>query len=145
MTRINHLDLRLGLPIRTLAAEKGSTVGTVLVIDDERDMLLLCRINLTNSGMAVSCASSGEDGLQAAFDQTPDAVVLDLMMPQMDGFEVLRRLRENEGTRDVPIVVLTAKTSKEDRDRCYALGADAFMTKPFDPDKLTRELDSLMA
>lgn len=78
-------------------------------------------------------------------DQTPDAVVLDLMMPQMDGFEVLRRLREDERTRDVPVVVLTAKASQDDRDHCYALGADAFMIKPFDPDELTRELDSLMA
>lgn len=58
---------------------------------------------------------------------------------------VLRRLREDERTRDVPVVVLTAKTSQEDRDPCHALGADAFMTKPFDPDQLTRTLDSLMA
>lgn len=95
--------------------------------------------------MAVSCAGSGHDGLQAAFDQTPDVVVLDGMMPQLDGFEVLRRLREDERTRDVPVVVLTAKTSQEDRDQCYALGADAFMTKPFDPDELMRKLDSLLA
>lgn len=71
-------------------AMKGPIMGNVLVIDDESDLLFLCRINLTNSGMAVSCAGSGHAGLQAAFDQTPDAVVLDLMMPQMDGFEVLR-------------------------------------------------------
>jgi DNA-binding response OmpR family regulator len=120
-------------------------MGNVLVIDDESDLLLLCRINLSRAGMAVSCAGSGHEGLQAAFDQMPDAVVLDLMMPQLDGFEVLRRLREDERTRDVPVVVLTAKTSQDDRDRCYALGADAFITKPFDPDELTRELDSLMA
>lgn len=119
-------------------------MGSVLVIDDESDLLLLCRISLTSSGMAVRCAESGQDGLQAAFDQTPDAVVLDLMMPQLDGFEVLRRLREDERTCDVPVVVLTAKASQEDRDRCYALGADAFITKPFDPAELTRELDSLM-
>jgi CheY-like chemotaxis protein len=128
-----------------MTAEKGLIMGNVLVIDDESDMLLLCRINLTSSGLTVSCAGSGQDGLQVAFEQTPDAVVLDLMMPQMDGFEVLRRLREDQRTRDVPVVVLTAKTSRDDRDRCYALGADAFMTKPFDPDDLTRELDSLIA
>jgi CheY-like chemotaxis protein len=63
----------------------------------------------------------------------PDAVVLDLMMLRWDGFEVLRRLREDDSTRDVPVLVLTAKTPQEDR-ACYALGADAFMTKPFDPD-----------
>jgi Response regulators consisting of a CheY-like receiver domain and a winged-helix DNA-binding domain len=128
-----------------MTAEERPIMGNVLVIDDESDMLLLCRINLPNSGIAVSCAGSGQDGLQAAFDHTPDAVVLDLMMPQMDGFEVLRRLREDQRTRDVPVVVLTAKTSQDDRDQCYLLGADAFMTKPFDPDELTRELDSLMA
>jgi CheY-like chemotaxis protein len=66
------------------------------------------------------------------------------MMPEVDGFEVLRRLREDERTREVPVVVLTAKTSQEDRDQCFALGADAFMIRPFDPDELKRELDSLM-
>lgn len=120
-------------------------MGEVLVIDDESDMLLLCRINLTKSGMAVRAEGSGREGLEAAFEQIPDVVVLDLMMPQMDGFEVLRRLREDARTHDVPVLVLTAKTSSTDRDRCDALGADAFMTKPFYPDDLARELDSLMA
>ena len=120
-------------------------MGDVLVIDDESDMLLLCRINLSKSGMAVRAADSGRDGLQAAFDRTPDAVVLDLMMPQMDGFEVLRRLREDARTHDVPVLVLTAKTSSNDRDRCHEMGADAYMTKPFYPDALAEQLDSLMS
>jgi CheY-like chemotaxis protein len=119
-------------------------MGNVLVIDDESDLLLVCRINLTSSDMAVRCADSGQGGLQAAFNQAPDAVVLDLMMPVMDGFEVLRRVREDQRTHEVPVVVLTAKTSQDDRDQCFALGADAFMTKPFDPEELKRELDSLM-
>jgi DNA-binding response OmpR family regulator len=128
-----------------MTATKGTMMGDVLVIDDESDMLLLCRINLTKSGMTVRATGSGHDGLNAAFDRTPDAVVLDLMMPQMDGFEVLRRLRENQATQDVPVLVLTAKTSHADRDRCEALGADAYMTKPFYPDELAQELVSLMA
>lgn len=120
-------------------------MGNVLVIDDESDIRLLCRINLPRSGMAVRSAGSGSEGLEAAIEEAPDAVVLDLMMPQMDGFEVLRRLKEHERTREVPVLVLTAKTSQADKDRCDALGADCFMTKPFHPDDLTRELDSLMA
>jgi CheY-like chemotaxis protein len=128
-----------------MTAKKEPAMSNVLVIDDESDMLLLCRINLSNSGMAVTSAGSGQDGLQAAFDQTPDVVVLDLMMPHMDGFAVLRRLRQDQRTREVPVLVLTAKTAQDDRDQCFALGADAFMTKPFDPDELTRELESLMA
>jgi DNA-binding response OmpR family regulator len=120
-------------------------MSNVLVIDDESDIRLLCRINLARSGMAVRSVGSGREGLDAAFEEAPDAVVLDLMMPQMDGFEVLRLLKEHEGTNQVPVLVLTAKTTQADRDRCDALGADVFMTKPFDPDELTRELDSLMA
>lgn len=119
-------------------------MSNVLVIDDESDIRLLCRINLARSGMAVRSVGSGPEGLEAAFEEAPDAVVLDLMMPQMDGFEVLRQLKEHERTREVPVLVLTAKTAKADRDRCSALGADVFMTKPFHPDELTRELDTLM-
>jgi DNA-binding response OmpR family regulator len=120
-------------------------MSNVLVIDDESDIRLLCRINLSRSGMTVRSAGSGSEGLEAAFEDAPDVVVLDLMMPQMDGFEVLRQLKEHHGTREVPVLVLTAKTSQADKDRCNDLGADVFMTKPFHPDELTRELDSLMA
>jgi CheY-like chemotaxis protein len=120
------------------------SMGSVLVIDDEKDMLLLCRLNLGHAGMEVREAGSGAGGLASALEDTPDAVVLDLMMPEMDGYEVLRRLREDQRTCDVPVVIVTAKTGEADRRRCDELGADAFLTKPFVPDDLTQKLDALI-
>jgi len=118
--------------------------GKVLIIDDEEDIRLLCRLNLEPTGMEVVEAGSGAGGLQAAFGDTPDAVVLDLMMPEMDGFEVLRILRADERTSEVPILVLTAKVGSLERSRCDSLGADAFFTKPFVPSDLAQQLDELI-
>lgn len=119
-------------------------MARVLVIDDEQDMLLLCRLNLPHAGLEVREADSGKRGLAEAIENTPDAVVLDLLMPGIDGFEVLRRLRDDERTREVPVVVLTAKTGREDRLRCDALGANVYLTKPFSPEDLAGHLTALI-
>ncbi len=116
----------------------------VLVIDDEPDILLLCRVNLGQAGMEVQEAESGQAGLEAALADTPDAVVLDLMMPGMDGFEVLRRLREDERTSDVPVLVLSARTGQAERARCATLGANEFVAKPFFPDELAAKIEDLI-
>jgi len=123
---------------------EGPEMAGVLVIDDEQDVLLLCRLNLPHAGFEVRVADSGERGLAEAIEYTPDAVVLDLMMPGMDGFEVLRRLRKDERTREVPVLVLTVKTAREDRLRCDALGVNTYLTKPFSPPDLARHLAALI-
>ena len=112
----------------------------VLVIDDEFDVLLLCRVNLSHAGLQVQEAKSGKAGLESALEDTPDAVVLDLMMPEMDGFEVLKRLRDDERTSAIPVVILSARTGEADRARCVALGANDYITKPFFPDELVDRL-----
>jgi Response regulator containing CheY-like receiver, AAA-type ATPase, and DNA-binding domains len=117
----------------------------VLVIDDEPDVLLLCRLNLEHAGHEVLQALSGELGLALAREQHPDVVILDLMMPMMDGYAVLAALKEDERTRDVPVVVLTAKVRLEDRIRSWQDGASEFVTKPFQPELLLNTLDEVVA
>jgi two-component system alkaline phosphatase synthesis response regulator PhoP len=105
----------------------------VLVIDDEPDVLMLCRVNLELAGHEVVEASNGEDGLELVLAERPDAVVLDLMLPKLDGISVLENLARNEGTRDVPVILLTAKTQREDRRAAWRAGCTEYLTKPFSP------------
>ena len=107
----------------------------VLVVDDEPDVRLLCRVNLEAEGFQVSEASNGEALSIAALDK-PDAIVLDLMMPGMDGWEVLSHLKADPYTEHIPVIIVTARSSQEERRRGLSEGAAAFVTKPFDPGKL---------
>jgi two-component system, OmpR family, phosphate regulon response regulator PhoB len=119
-------------------------MARVLVIDDEPDVLLLCRVNLQHAGHDVLEAPDGERGLVQAMDQLPDAIVLDLMLPTLDGYGVLAALRDDERTRDIPVLVLTAKAQREDRVRCWEEGASEYMTKPFSPSALSSTLAQLI-
>ena len=92
-------------------------MSRVLVVDDEADVLLLCRLNLQQRGHEVLEASEGSLALELAEDRHPDVIVLDLMLPGMTGYEVLETLKQNEHTSDIPILVLTAKSLRADRDR----------------------------
>jgi DNA-binding response OmpR family regulator len=120
-------------------------MARVLVIDDEPDVLLLCRVNLQHAGYDVLEAADGERGLALAVGELPDAVVLDLMLPLMDGYGVLAALQADERTRTIPVLVLTAKAQREDRVRCWEEGASEYMTKPFSPAALSATLAQLMA
>lgn len=112
----------------------------VLLIDDEPDVLLLCRVNLEHAGYEVAEAQEGAQGLAMARQERPDVVVLDLMIPIMSGYEVLAALRADGSTRDLPVVILTAKAQAHDRIRCWEGGAAGFVTKPFPPQVLTDTL-----
>ncbi len=120
-------------------------MARILVVDDEPDVLLLCRVNLQHAGHDVLEAPDGERGLALAFAEVPDAIVLDLMLPLMDGYGVLSHLRADDRTRDIPVLVLTAKAQREDRVRCWEDGASEFMTKPFSPAALSSALIQLIA
>jgi CheY-like chemotaxis protein len=109
----------------------------VLVIDDEADVRLLYRVNLRHAGFEVLEADDGNRGIEAALEHQPDVVILDLMMPGADGFEVLRVLRAHPDAEEVPVLVLTADARSEDHRRCFQLGADEVITKPFVPEALT--------
>ena len=117
----------------------------VLVIDDEADVRMLCRVNLRHAGYDVLEADGGEQGIAMAIEQTPDAVIVDLMMPRVDGFQVLRNLRATPASAEVPILVLTADGRIDGHRTCYELGADAVVTKPFMPESLTEGVARLIA
>ena len=102
--------------------------GTVLVVEDEENILEALRYNLEREGYVVYTASDGEDGLNLARSSKPDLVILDVMLPKMDGFEICRILR---GEMDVPIIMLTARGEEVDRVVGLELGADDYVTKPF--------------
>ena len=119
-------------------------MGRVLVVDDEPDVLLLCRLNLQQRGHEMLEAPDGSRALELARDRHPDVIVLDLMLPGMSGYDVLEALQRDEGTSDIPILVLTAKSLRADRERSHGLGASAFLTKPFLPNELCEMVDSLV-
>ena len=108
----------------------------VLVIDDEAPIRLLCRVNLEAEGVEVVEAPDGPTGLEAAEREHPDVVLLDVMMPGLNGWSVAERLLENEETRDIPIVFLTARADLRDRARGMDVGGLDYITKPFNPVEL---------
>lgn len=104
---------------------------TVLVIDDEPDLRTLMQHNLSGAGYNAVCASDGESGLAAARRHVPDVILLDVMMPGLDGWEVLKRLRRERATAGIPVLMLTAKAEEADRVLGLELGADDYVVKPF--------------
>jgi|SRR3954466_3108352 two-component system OmpR family response regulator len=113
----------------------------VLVVDDEPDIRRIARLGLSRvGGMEVVEASNGAEGLLRAKEDHPDAVLLDVMMPAVDGPTTLARLREDPATAAIPVVFLTAKAIAAEVDRLKSLGAAGVLTKPFDPMTLARDL-----
>jgi two-component system alkaline phosphatase synthesis response regulator PhoP len=109
----------------------------ILVIDDDPDVRTLCRLNLGWAGHEVLEAAGGEQALEMVASDAPDALVLDIMMPVVDGLDVLRRVRNDPATRELPVVVISARVGIEDQVRGLETGADAYVTKPFSPETLT--------
>jgi DNA-binding response OmpR family regulator len=105
----------------------------VLVVDDERSIRLLCRVNLAAAGIEVLEAANGRAGLECARKERPDLVLLDVMMPELDGWSVARELAADERTRDIPFVFLTARADPADRRLGEQLGGVGYLVKPFDP------------
>jgi DNA-binding response OmpR family regulator len=108
----------------------------VLVIDDEAPIRLLCRVNLEAEGMSVIEAGDGPGGLELARAEQPEVILLDVMMPGLDGWRVAERLLDDPVTRDIPIVFLTARADIRDRARGIDLGGLDYVTKPFNPVEL---------
>ncbi|TFG43143.1 MAG: response regulator, partial [Gemmatimonadales bacterium] len=105
----------------------------MLVVDDEPDITALVAYHLAKAGYRVSTAARGPDALKAAAEERPDVVILDLMLPGMSGYDVLAELRARPETRDVGVILLTARKQEADRIRGLTLGADDYLTKPFSP------------
>lgn len=120
-------------------ADDADAVGYVLVADDDPDIRDLIVLKLESAGLEVRTAVDGEEALERAADEPPAVVVLDLMMPNVDGVEVCRRLRADPATAQTPVIMLTALAQPSDVERGVAVGADDYLVKPFSPrDLLTR-------
>ena len=111
---------------------------TILTVDDERSIVRLVQVNLERQGYNVLTAFDGREALEQIAEHRPDMVICDVMMPYMDGFEVLRQLRLNSHTRDLPVIMLTAKAMDNDVFTGYQRGATCYLTKPFSPLELIR-------
>jgi len=117
---------------------------TVIVVEDEKEIRELIRYNLERAGFRIHLVSDGEEALERIFASRPDAVVLDLMLPGRSGLEILRELREEPATRDLPVVVLTARSAEMDKLLGFEHGADDYLTKPFSPRELVARLRALL-
>ena len=129
----------------------GSSVGDrktggrrILVVDDEYSIRLICSINFIASGWECDEAVDGEQALERIRLERPEIVLLDVMMPRLDGWEVAERLLEDPATRDVPVVFLTARSEPRDRERAYRLGAVGYLTKPLDPVRLPDQIEEIL-
>ena len=116
----------------------------ILVVDDEEDILELLRFNFSREGYRVSCAASGEEALSLMQSELPDLIVLDLMLPGIDGLEVTRGLKNDPNTKDIPVVMLTAKGEEADIVTGLELGADDYITKPFSPRVLVARVRAVL-
>ncbi len=116
----------------------------ILLVEDEKNIILGVRTCLDAVGYEVEVAENGELALEAVQRRKPDLILLDLVMPKFDGFEVLDSLKSDPETREIPVIVLTAKAGEEERQRAMELGAEAYMTKPFRPQELWDVLKKLI-
>jgi two-component system phosphate regulon response regulator PhoB len=116
----------------------------ILVVDDEPDIVALVAYHLAKAGYRVSTASGGADALEVARRERPSLVVLDLMLPDRSGFDVLEELRNDDATHDVAVLLLTARREEPDRIRGLSLGADDYLTKPFSPQELVLRVGAIL-
>ncbi|MEP6895014.1 MAG: response regulator [Chloroflexota bacterium] len=117
----------------------------ILIVDDDLDTLRLVGLMLQRQGYQISAATNGQQGLDKAFDEGPDLILLDVMMPDMDGYEVTRRLRQNPSTENTPILMFTAKTQLDDKVVGFEVGVNDYLTKPTHPSELQARVKTLLA
>ncbi len=116
----------------------------ILIVEDDPDLRTILRLQLLSQGWEVAEAVNGAEGFEAVKQDVPDCVILDLMMPVMDGFGFLKRVRSLMDLQDVPILILTASEDERNRIRGYQYQADAYMSKPYDLEELTEEVRRLL-
>jgi DNA-binding response OmpR family regulator len=117
----------------------------ILIVEDEESLLKLESILLSSKGYSVTGVMDGNSALEEVIANKPDLVVLDIMLPEMDGFEVCKRIKENPETSAIPVVMLTAKKSSLDYSRGIQVGADAYITKPFKSAQVIEVIEGLLS
>ncbi len=131
--------------IGAAAARKLDPVATIVLVEDNEGVSQLVEHKLGRADYAVTCAFDGVEGLETVRRAEPDLVILDVMLPRMDGFAVLREIRADPRTRATPVLMLSALGDEEEVSRAFALGADDYMTKPFRPAELLARVQRLLA
>lgn len=116
----------------------------ILVVDDEQDILETVRMRLEAYGYNVITAANGNDGYKKAKTESPDLIILDLMLPGLDGYQICRLLKFDEGYRRIPVIMLTAKSQEEDKMWSEKVGADCYLTKPFKSNELLQKVKELL-
>ena len=117
----------------------------ILLVDDDKDTLRLVGLMLRRQGYEVRAVDNGAQAITMAQEETPDLILLDIMMPEMDGYEVARRLRADPGTAEVPIIMFTAKSQVDDKVMGFEAGADDYLTKPTQPRELFAHMKAVLA
>ncbi len=120
------------------------TKTKILVVDDEKDIIELVKYHLEKAGYKVIFTGSGGDALDLAAKQNPALIILDIMLPGLDGFEICRILKRNEITKNIPVIMLTAKTAENDMITGLKTGADDYLTKPFSPKVLVARVETVL-
>ncbi|HTY13495.1 MAG TPA: response regulator [Candidatus Omnitrophota bacterium] len=116
----------------------------ILIVDDEPEILAILKFRISNWGFDPITASSGQEGIDLAFEQRPDLLLLDVMMPGMDGFEVLKKIKSNESTKGIPVIMVTVAAAKADIEKGMSLGASFYLTKPYDAQELHHRITQLL-
>lgn len=117
----------------------------ILIVDDEKDLVSLVSLHMKMAGYEVLTASNGEKALAVAQEEKPDLIILDLMLPKIDGWEVCRRLRQDPEIKNVPVIMLTARAEIKDKLKGFEAGADDYVTKPFSPRELVSRVKRVLA
>lgn len=123
---------------------KKSSLQTVLVIDDEPNIVQTLKNRLQLNEFEVLTASNGKEGLEIALDRKPDVILLDVIMPIMDGHQMLEKLRANADGKDIPVIMLTARSQPDDVDRAMIHGIEDYITKPFDLSELLEKIEKTL-
>ncbi len=117
----------------------------ILLVDDEKDLTALVSLHMKMAGFEVLTANNGEKALDLSREEKPDLIILDLMLPKIDGWEVCKRLRQDPGISNIPVIMLTARAETEDKLKGFEAGADDYVTKPFSPRELVARVKRVLA
>lgn len=120
------------------------TKNKILIVDDEVLLVEMLKTRLETNGYSVVCAYDGQEGIKIVKTENPDLIILDLMLPKMDGYKVCRMLKFDKRYKNIPIIIFTAKAQDSDKEMSQEVGADAYITKPFDPEILLGKIEELI-